>query len=201
MNEVKNNTSNAKKSFYKKWWFYLIVAIVLIAAISGSNEPTTEPIEKQEKSQTTEIDEKTSFVQNDKNEDKINSDTKTEMLQLAPDGYTGPECWLLSGKGITKDGETLDVYAVVDNKSSNWHNECKTVFKMLISEYGEYSNLTFKIYNSKDNVSNNQPTYDSLIALWQSNPVTYVSESKPTITWYPNGAGANSKQESEIWNP
>ncbi len=195
-----NNNAKPKKPIYKKWWFYLIVAVILVAAISGSNEPTITPTEKQETSQTNEIKEDSS-VENNTNEDKINSDTNPEMLQLAPDGYTGPECWLLNGKGVTNDGETLDVYTIIDNKSDNWHNECKTVFKMLISEYGEYSNLTFKIYNSKDNMSNNQPTYDSLIALWQSNPVTYVSESKPTITWYPNGAGANSKQESEIWNP
>lgn len=195
-----NSETSFKKPIYKKWWFYLIIAIVLVASITGSNEPSTTPTEKQETTQTNEIEEN-STVQDDANEVKTTSDAELEMVQLAPDGYAGPECWLLSGNGITNDGETLDVYANIDNKSDNWHNECKTVFKMLISEYGEYSNLTFKIYNSKDNMSNNQPTYDNLIALWQSNPVTYVSESKPTIIWYPNGAGVNSKQESEIWNP
>ena len=128
------------------------------------------------------------------------NDNSTTIRLLSPSNYNGPECWLLN-----ESNSIIEVYAKIETTNSNWKESCKTVFSMLIDEFeistdfSNAPNIMLKIYNSKDNMSNNQPDYSHLIALWESHPTTYISESAPKITYYPNGAGMNAKQESENW--
>ncbi len=59
----------------------------------------------------------------------------------------------------------------------------------------------FKVYNGTESLDKTQPTYEELIAIWQNEPFSAITESKPTITWYPSGGSVAAQQETEIWEP
>lgn len=178
---------NIKKPFYKRKLFYLIAAAIIFFAFRlGTNNDSTNITENNSVG-----DEELGYqlTIGEKEDDK-------SIKYFMADNYTGPTCCMLY-----ESDSVVEVYAAIDNRVDGWKEQCKMVFKMLKEEYEGYEDVIFKIYNSPEDLLGNQPDITNIIAVWQSNPYSYFTESKPTITWYPDGAGINAKQESEIWNP
>ena len=120
-------------------------------------------------------------------------------MQITSANYTGPECWLLSEPTTTNE-TVLNVYAAIDIQNENWHEQAKSVIALLWSKYsGE--RVMFKIYNGTEGFYKTQPTYEELIAIWQNAPLSVITDSTPTITWYPSGGGTAAQQETESWEP
>lgn len=122
-------------------------------------------------------------------------------MQITADNYNGPECWLLSDPTPIGDELVVEIYAKVDTSAEDWHNQIKKAISLVWSQYSENEKVMLKIYNDTTGLEKNQPTYDELVSIWQSKPFSIITESQPTITWYPNGGGMYSEQESEIWHP
>ena len=121
-------------------------------------------------------------------------------VQITSPDYTGPECWLLSEPTTSASEKLFEVYAVIDIQNEDWHEQTKSVISLLWSKYnGE--KVMFKIYNGTEGLDKTQPTYEELVAIWQNEPFSAITESKPTITWYPNGGGVAAQQETENWEP
>lgn len=124
-------------------------------------------------------------------------ETELTMVEVTADGYTGPECWII-GEFTDVDTKGYDVYAKIDEGAER--EQTKEVIALLWNAYGD-EDVMFKIYNGTQGISKKQPTYEELVAVWQNAPFSVITESQPTIIWYPEGGGVAAPQESEIWMP
>lgn len=120
-------------------------------------------------------------------------------IQIVENDYQGPECWLLCEPQIIVDEAIYEVYAPIDRGSTEWKEQVKEVISLCWSQYNEYSDILIKVYSGTEGVNQTQPTYNEILAVWERQPFSIITESVPTIIWYPNGAGINAETESEVW--
>ncbi len=127
-------------------------------------------------------------------------DVVSYPLKVVFTNYNGPECWLFSESNSLASENILEIFAVIDTQKSNWRDQTKMVISAFKDVYGD-EEVMLKIYNDTEGLNKKQPTYEALIAVWESDPFSMLSESVPTIIWYPNGAGVAAEQELEKWTP
>ena len=185
----------------KKVLCFLIILIgILNTTACTSDNPHTETNDD-----SSSDNNQSEVAENQPNSDETSNDDNYNSLQItkiSPSNYDGPECWLLF-----KSKKVIEVYADINTTDTNWKESCKTVFTMLVDEmnistdYSNSENIIIKLYNRKDLISYNQPTYADLIALWETRPVLYIPASSPRVIFYPNGAVIAAKQETENWQP
>ena len=182
---------------------YGVIAVAwllfFVIGMSGNSEtdiPQNDVPSHSESTQGTEdIDEPTNTSETEETED-----TSPYPEQITSADYNGAECWLLNEPTVSGSEKVFDVYAVIDTSADDWQEKVKEVITLLWKQYGE-EKVLFKIYNGTEGLEKAQPTYEDLIATWQNEPFSAISESEPTITWYPNGGGVAAQQETENWTP
>ena len=194
----------------KKWKLWLRISIIAVAwmlyfviVFSGRGE-TKVP---QEDTSSHYIEETQTANTSDSLIDDIEpsvevstDDVASYPMQITSEDYNGPECWLLSEPTTAGSEKVFDIYVVIDRGSEDWHDQTKSVISLLWSKYKDQK-VMFKIYNGTEGLDKTQPTYEELIATWQNEPFSAITESNPTITWYPNGGGVAAQQETENWGP
>lgn len=190
---------------------YGIIAVAwvlfLVIGMAGNSETDVPQTDTPPSYNETVQGDKTTDNTADSNEDNNDTsftdsadDVAPYPMQITSADYNGPECWLLSEPATSASEKLFEVYAVIDIKNEDWHEQTKSVISLLWSKYhGE--KVMFKIYNGTEGLDKTQPIYEELIAIWQNEPFSAITESKPTITWYPNGGGVAAQQETENWEP
>lgn len=189
---------------------YSIIAVAwilfLVIGMSGNGETDVPQSDNPPYNETVQSDQTTENATDDAANNNTSSTTDDSEnvapypMQITATDYNGPECWLISEPTTTTSEKVFDIYAVIDTKNDDWHDQTKNVITLLWSKYnGE--RVMFKIYNGTERLDKTQPTYEELIAIWQNEPFSAISESEPTITWYPNEGGIAAQQETENWEP
>lgn len=181
---------------------YLLIALVLVFALAGCDEfLETPPTESTPTMEATEEPTTQTTVEIPTQETTEATEADPYPMQITSADYSGPECWLLAEPSATTSEVVFDVYVDIDTAVDGWHDQVKSVIALLWSQYSDNEKFMFKIYNGTDGLDKKQPTYEDLIACWQNKPFSAITESKPTITWYPNGAGVAAQEETENWEP
>ena len=89
----------------------------------------------------------------------------------------------------------FEVFVDINTSSNTWQSQAKDAFALLIGKYSDYDDVIFKLsINKKGNPQ-------SIVAVWESKPLSIITKSSPHIVWYPKGSGPNALTETEDWEP